>query len=278
VFWVQDTTPGSGGEPDPAPLLDPPSSGDPVSAGVTAAPQRWSDDDPGTTWAPAPPPAAGMWPAPGGAGTGRPEADAPAPSGGFGTPPPAGFGTPTSSGLVAAGPGPGQQLVAPQQFLAGASADTGEAGGNRPRAGVTQVLRLRPAQWIAVGAGAAVAVGSVLPFVSYGSSSPLVTFQVHPTALAASAVFGLILVGLVVATRSARLRAGACLLLLVLGLLGFCGYMVFTVLGLTSGITPNGVAGQLLVVHWSPGPGIVLCIIGSAVCAFQSTMILRGSD
>ncbi len=91
-------------------------------------------------------------------------------------------------------------------------------------------------QVVALVATLAVALGSVIPFVSYEEPSFLRTWQIPTGALALSFLFGAALTALVVLTRRAGLRTAACLSLLVLALLGFCAYLIFTVLGLTSGI------------------------------------------
>ncbi len=126
-------------------------------------------------------------------------------------------------------------------------------------------------QWFGLAAALTVVLGSILPFVSYDDPGPR-TWQVRPGALVASFFFGLLLSVLVVITQQARLRVAACLSLLVLGLLGFCGYMVFSVVGLTSG-TEEQFSGRT--VHWSPGPGLVLCILGTGAVALLSVLILR---
>lgn len=135
-------------------------------------------------------------------------------------------------------------------------------------------------QVVALVATLAVALGSVIPFVSYEEPSFLRTWQIPTGALALSFLFGAALTALVVLTRRAGLRTAACLSLLVLALLGFCAYLIFTVLGLTSGIETTatfhgGVFPGTQTVHWSPGIGIVLCIVGTAVTAVQSVLILR---
>lgn len=126
-------------------------------------------------------------------------------------------------------------------------------------------------QWFGLAAALTVVLGSIVPFVSYDETGPR-TWQVRPGALVTSFFFGLLLTVLVVFTQQVRLRTAACLSLLTLGLLGFCGYMVFSVVGLTSG-TQEQFSGRT--VHWSPGPGLVLCIIGSGAVALLSVLILR---
>lgn len=130
-------------------------------------------------------------------------------------------------------------------------------------------------QWVALIAALAVPLGSVLPFVSYEDPSLLRSWEVRPGVLAVSFLFGVVLTGLVVLTRQPRLRPAACISLLALSLPGFCCYLVFTVVGLTVGIDSPGFFGEPNVVHWSPGIGVVLCILGTAVTAFQSVLVLR---
>lgn len=242
TFWVDASDEPQAPEPDEAPGPEP---------------LPWSAQDATTTWAPAPPPPPGMWPAPSTPGT----------------PGTAGVGSP--SGLL-----PGSTARAPweqpdrQPQPAGAPEPAQPGLGPtlpRPFAERLRTVGFRPAQWIALAGGLAVTLGSILPFVSYEASSSLVTWQVRPGALAVSFGFGLVLAALVALTRQARTRTAACLFLLVLGFLGFCGYMLFTVVGLTGGTQ----AANVVVVHWSPGPGILLCILGTAVSAFQSVIILR---
>ncbi|GAB6901615.1 hypothetical protein [Kineosporia succinea] len=140
---------------------------------------------------------------------------------------------------------------------------------------------LRRSQAIALAGTLAVMLGSVVPFADYDTVflygldlemrvTPLAT----PSALAVSFVYGLALTALVVASRRAHLRSPACIGLLVTALLGFGGYLLYTMIGLTSGYEPGGLYGTQIV-HWSPGPGVALCILGTAVAAFQSVIILR---
>lgn len=138
----------------------------------------------------------------------------------------------------------------------------------------------RRSQVVALVATLAVALGSVIPFVTYEEPSFLRTWQIPTGALALSFLFGVALTVLVALTRRPGLRTAACLSLLVLALLGFCAYLIFTVLGLTSGVETAGFhAGMSFpstqTVHWSPGAGIVLCLVGTAVTAVQSVLILR---
>ncbi|GAB3239002.1 hypothetical protein [Kineosporia babensis] len=145
-------------------------------------------------------------------------------------------------------------------------------------AGITKILGqtgFRTSQWIALSAALAVALGSVLPFVSYQEAGFLLTWQVRPAVLVLSFLFGMLLGLLVVLTRRSRLRPTAGLTLLGLSLLGFFGYLLFTVIGLTSGMETSAGPFGTRTVHWSPNIGIVLCMVGTAVTAFQSVPLLR---
>ncbi|MBT0772102.1 hypothetical protein KIH74_24375 [Kineosporia sp. J2-2] len=274
----------------------------PVDESGNAPVVHWSDPNPPTTWAPPPPSAAtdvwqqpaGLWPAPGQNAPGQNAAGQSAfgqsafgqsasgqsasgrPTAGQHPPNPAPLGSPHPGqphpGAHHPGqsyPGqsyPGQNTGQPLQYPP--PANPWQAPGNS-LAGL-----FRRVQWVALAATLAVVLGSVIPFITYEEPELLRSWQVRPEALAASFLFGVVLTGLVALTRTPKLRTVASIALLVLALTGFCGYLLFTVVGLTSGIeTQTWFATQT--VHWSPGPGIVLCIVGTAVAAFQSVLILR---
>ncbi len=138
------------------------------------------------------------------------------------------------------------------------------------RAGQTPALPHQAADsaW-AIAGGTAVVLGSLLPFISI--SDPEI--GVNPAARAATALFGLILLGLGIALRAARRRflTGTSLAILCLSALGALGYAITIVAGL-AGITEQDPFGFPVKVTFSPGIGILLTLAG---CVAASVAAIR---
>jgi hypothetical protein len=127
-----------------------------------------------------------------------------------------------------------------------------------------------------VGGGAAVFLGSLLPFVS---GSDTVNGGINGGARVSSAVFGLILAGLGAAIAFAPPRPGPRgrslglgITLLVLSGLGLLGYVIFTAIG-AAGVNQSGGFGTK--VTYSPSVGIILAILGCAAAVVGSILVLR---
>ncbi|GLY28048.1 hypothetical protein [Kineosporia sp. NBRC 101731] len=265
---------------------------------------HWSNPEPPTTWAPQRPdnlsaPSAPGWAQPGGtrtppAGTDGPGQYGPEPNGPgqWGRPGP--FGQVSGTGSPAGGhwpSGPARpathepagatwQPVPGNTGRPGQSGQTGQPTGQSGPFAVGPFSTFRRVHWVTLVATLAVMLGSVIPFAGYDTPTLFgvsVEWRVTPAALAMSFVYGMVLTGLVLASRLPRFLTAVSLSLLTLGLLGFSGYTIFAVVGLTSGYTPEG-SFATQPVHWSPGPGLVLCIVGTAVASFQSLILLRDSD
>jgi hypothetical protein len=122
----------------------------------------------------------------------------------------------------------------------------------------------------AIAGGTAVFLGSLLPFISF--SDPEI--GVNPGARAASALFGLIVLGLGIALRTVQRRflMGTSLATLCLSALGALGYAITIVAGL-SGITEQDPLGFPVKATFTPGIGILLALggcVAACVAAIRS--------
>jgi hypothetical protein len=117
--------------------------------------------------------------------------------------------------------------------------------------------------WVITG-GTAVFLGSLLPFISFSDPE----MAVNPGARAASALFGLIVLGLGIALRAVQRRylSGTSLAILCLSALGALGYAITIVAGL-AGVTEQGPFGFSVRVTFSPGVGILLALGGCVAAA-----------
>lgn len=111
----------------------------------------------------------------------------------------------------------------------------------------------------AIAGGTTVLLGSLLPFVFF--SDPEI--GVDPGARAATALFGLIMLGLGIALRAAprRFLMGTSIATLCLSALGAFGYAITIVAGLV-GTTEQDALGFSEKVTFSPGIGILLALAG----------------
>ena len=121
--------------------------------------------------------------------------------------------------------------------------------------------------WVAVAGGAAIAAGSLMPFVTV--TSPGVTMS--PAQKGASVIFGLIVVALGFTLR-VPLRTGR--IITGIATLGLCalavlGYIGFIALGI-SGMSQQDAQGYSFTVTFTPAIGIFLAIAGSAVAAIAA--------
>jgi hypothetical protein len=113
----------------------------------------------------------------------------------------------------------------------------------------------------AIAGGTAVFLGSLLPFVSFSDPG----IAVNPGARAATALFGLIVLGLGIALRAVqgRFLMGTSVATLCLSALGALGYAITIVAGM-AGITEQDPLGYSVTVTFSPGIGILLALAGCA--------------
>jgi hypothetical protein len=110
-----------------------------------------------------------------------------------------------------------------------------------------------------IAGGTAVFFGSLLPFVSF--SDPEI--GMNPGARAATALYGLILLGLGIALRAVTRRylMGASIATLCLSALGALGYTITIVAGMV-GVTEQDSLGYSVKISFSPGIGILLALAG----------------
>jgi hypothetical protein len=138
--------------------------------------------------------------------------------------------------------------------------------------------------WV-IGGGAAVFLGSILPFVSNTTNSDYASFSISGGGRAASALFGLVLIGLAYAVghRSAptatrpRASIGLEVTLLVLSALGVLGYLGFAAAGL-AGFQDQSDLGYSVTVTYSPSIGLILAIAGCAAAAVGSIRLLTRAN
>jgi hypothetical protein len=139
------------------------------------------------------------------------------------------------------------------------------------------------ARWI-IGGGAAVFIGSLLPFVSY-VPNPYVTLTFN--GLRSSGVFfGPIIIGLGAAisytpaagwfASKAKTKVLAIVLLLLAGLMGL-GYVGFAAAGTVGVQEPDGL-GSTTTVNFSPNIGLVLAILGCAAAFVGAIISLAPAD
>jgi uncharacterized membrane protein len=146
------------------------------------------------------------------------------------------------------------------------------------------VVRRTPAipgcDW-AIGGGAAVFFGSILPFVSNTTNSDYAAFTVSGGGRTASAIFGLVLVALGVAIRRRQVPAaprprapiGLEVTVLVLSGLGALGYLGFAAAGL-AGFQEQSDLGYSVTVTFSPSIGLILAILGCVAATAGSIRML----
>jgi len=126
--------------------------------------------------------------------------------------------------------------------------------------------RVTDSAW-AIAGGTAVFLGSLLPFVSF--SDPEI--GVDPGTRAATALFGLIVLGLGIALRAVprRFLMGTSVAALCLSALGAFGYAITIVAGL-AGTTEQDALGFSEKVTFSPGIGILLALAGCVAAGVAS--------
>jgi uncharacterized membrane protein len=133
----------------------------------------------------------------------------------------------------------------------------------------------------AIGGGAAVFLGSILPFISNTTNSDYATFAVKGGGRTASAVFGLVLIALGYAIRQRRISAairpsapiGLEVAILVLSGLGVFGYGGFAAAGLV-GFQDQTDLGYSVTVTYSPSIGLILAIGGCLAATAGSIRML----
>lgn len=145
--------------------------------------------------------------------------------------------------------------------------------GRQPRADGTPASphQAMDSAW-AIAGGTAVFLGSLLPFIYFSDPEMGVT----PGARTATALFGLIVLGLGIALRAVQRRflMGTSLATLCLSALGALGYAITIVAGL-SGITEQDPFGFPVKVTFTPGIGILLALAGCAAACAAGIRSLR---
>jgi len=132
---------------------------------------------------------------------------------------------------------------------------------------------------LALWGGVAVAVGALLPFIYNVQETVAGTPFATGSVISAgdrfmSLLFGLLLAGLALWTRyRPAFRRRIAIASLVVSLLGFAGYCLFTLAGV-AGITVQA-SYDLAQVSWYPSIGALLSIGGCAACAIGAIVMLR---
>ena len=133
----------------------------------------------------------------------------------------------------------------------------------------------------AIGGGAAVFLGSILPFVSNTTNSDYASFTISGGGRTASALFGLVLIALGFAIRRRQVPAatrlggpiGLEVAILVLSGIGVLGYVGFAAAGLV-GFQDQTDLGSSVTITYSPSIGLILAILGCAAAAVGSIRML----
>jgi hypothetical protein len=122
---------------------------------------------------------------------------------------------------------------------------------------------------LAMAGGAAVVLGSLLPWISFNS----VGAEVRPGAQAASVVLGLVVVALGFALRAAPLpgRLVAGIATLGLSSLAGLGYVGFILAGI-NGVPEPDAFGDMTTVMYSPNIGIILAVAGCGAAFVAAIM------
>jgi hypothetical protein len=119
-------------------------------------------------------------------------------------------------------------------------------------------------------------LGSLLPWVSVRSSD-LAGLSINGGARGASAVFGLVLIGLGAAILSRTARGaktqGYAITLLVLSILGALGYGLFAIAGF-AGFSETDELGDTVRVTFSPSVGLIMMFLGCAAVVFGAIRAL----
>jgi hypothetical protein len=132
----------------------------------------------------------------------------------------------------------------------------------------------------AIGGGAAVFLGSILPFVTNTTNSDYASFSISGGGRTASALFGLVLIiiGYSIRHRSAptatrpKAPIGLEVTLLVLSAVGVLGYLGFAAAGL-AGFQDQTDLGPVTITY-SPSIGLILAVLGCAAAAVGSILLL----
>lgn len=132
---------------------------------------------------------------------------------------------------------------------------------------------------LALWGGIAVAAGAVLPFTSgtqasVDGSQVASGFGIGTGYRFVSCLFGLLLISLALSTRYRPVfRRRIAITSIVLSLLGFAGYFLFSLIGVV-GANVNTDLGPTHV-SWYPNIGALLSIGGCAACAIAAVVMLR---
>lgn len=154
--------------------------------------------------------------------------------------------------------------------------DTGQLAYSTAPASVAERAARR-----AVGGGAAVALGSFLPFV-YQPGVGLLTlvdvhvdlFDDHVAARPLPFLFGLALVGGALLMRTPRFQRTARAWTFIGAALGGCGYSLFAITGIV-GISTDLGFGITAKVTWAPNIGLLMSIVGCVVVGVAAAQVIK---
>jgi hypothetical protein len=171
----------------------------------------------------------------------------------------------------------GTQRQSSEQPTAAPETSSGQfswSGAVRPR--LEEVAMRENGFVLALWGGIGIVIGALLPFIFHAQATVdgaqvASGFGIGIGYRLISLFFGLLLAGLAVSTRYwPVLRRPVAISSLVLSLLGFAGYVLFTLAGVA------GIAEQTgLQVSWYPNIGALDSIAGSAACAIAAIVMLR---
>lgn len=147
-----------------------------------------------------------------------------------------------------------------------------------------QVSSLSVATRWAFGGGLAVFIGALLPFITVSALGLGISGPISGGPRFASAIFGLILVGLGAGAQFSSSGTGSgspsrvfAIFLLVLSALGLLGYVAFTGFGFV-GFNQGSVFGASVHVTYSPNIGLIMSILGCAAALYAGILIVRGGS
>jgi len=126
-----------------------------------------------------------------------------------------------------------------------------------------------------MGGASAVVIGSFMPFISTQWG---LLYEINPEAKNISAAFGALLGLMALGMRAKESRTVCSVVLLLAGLFGVLGYGGFAYMGI-QGFESESDFGFSTHVEFSPGAGLVACIVGCGLAVLAAVSTLKaGGD